>query len=139
MFAKPHKGNSVCLFEVFSRDLFFDRQTRNKSFGKDKKKFAQTTSVIAETENSRKAENKQDLEKTLVELNDEKVSEKLNEKKLKREVLAEKNTGLKEATKKSRQSGPTEKELWDRLDTFNKKFVQAKQHKKNKSKKNLIA
>ena len=26
----PGEGNSVCLFEVFSRDLLFNRQTRNK-------------------------------------------------------------------------------------------------------------
>ena len=107
---------------------------------KDKKKFAQTISVTAETESNKKAENeKKDLAKTLVEVNDEKVCEKLNEKKLKRKVLAEKNTGLKEATKKRRKSGPTEKELWDRLDTLNKKFMQPKEHKKKKkSKKNLI-
>ena len=30
MFAKSHENNSVCLFEVLSRDLFFNRQTRNK-------------------------------------------------------------------------------------------------------------
>ena len=104
---------------------------------KDKKKFAQPTSVISETENNKKAENDQDLEKTLVEVNDEKVSEKLNEKKLKRKVLAEKNTGLKEATKKCRKSGPTEKELWGRLDNLNKKFVQAKEHKKKQIKEKL--
>ena len=73
-----------------------------------------------------------------MEVNYEKVSEKLNEKKLKRKVHTEKNTGLKEATKKRCKSGPTEKELWDRLYTLNKKFVQAKEHKKNKLKKNLI-
>ena len=105
---------------------------------KDKKNFAQTTSVIAEIENNKKIENEQDLEKNLVEVNEEKVSENLNEKKLKRKVLAEKNIGLKEATKKRRKSGPTEKELWDCLDTLNKQFVQAKVHKRNKSNKNLI-
>ena len=55
---------------------------------------------------------------------------------MKRKIFAEKNTGLKEATKK--RLGPTEKELWDCMDTLNKKFVQTKEHKKNKSKKNLI-
>ena len=96
---------------------------------KNKKNFAtQTRYVVAETENNKNAENKQDLDKTLVEVDGEKVSEKLNEKKSKRKVLAEKNTGLKEATKKRRKSGPTEKELWDCLDTLNKKFVQAKEN-----------
>ena len=58
---------------------------------KDKKKFGQTTSVTVETAvNNKKPENEKDLEKTLVDVNDEKVSEKLNEKKLKRKVLAEK-------------------------------------------------
>ena len=96
---------------------------------KNKKNFAtQTRYVVAETENNKNAENKQDLDKTLVKVDGEKVSEKLNEKKSKRKVLAEKNTGLKEATKKRRKSGPTEKELWDCLDTLNKKFVQAKEN-----------
>ena len=31
MFAKPHEDCPVCLFEVFSRDLLFNRQTWNKS------------------------------------------------------------------------------------------------------------
>ena len=98
---------------------------------KDKKKFGQTTSVTVETAvNNKKPENEKDLEKTLVDVNGEKVSEKLNEKKLKRKVLAEKNTGLKEATKKRRKSAPTEKELWDCLDILNQKFMQAKEHKK---------
>ena len=101
---------------------------------KDKKKFRQTTSVTVETVNNKKPENEQDIEKTLTEVNDEKVSEKLNEKKLKRKVLAEKNTGLKEATKKRRNSAPTEKEFWDRLDTLNEKFVQAKEHAKKQIK-----
>ena len=70
-----------------------------------------------------------------MEVNDEKISEKLNEKKLKRKVLAEKNTGLKEATKKWRQSGPTEMELWDLLGILNKKFVQPKEHKKTNQRK----
>ena len=69
------------------------------------------------------------------DVNDEKVNETLNEKKLKRKVLAEKNTGLKEATKKRRKSsGPTEKELWDRLYTLNKKFAQVKENKKKQIK-----
>ena len=66
---------------------------------KDKKKFAQTAVVTVETANNKKPENEQDLEKTLV-VEDEKVSKELNEKKLKRKVLAEKNTSLKEAAKK---------------------------------------
>ena len=57
---------------------------------------------------------------------DEKVSKELNEKKLKRKMLAEKNTSLKEAAKKPRKSAATEKELWDRFDNLNKKFMQAK-------------
>ena len=99
---------------------------------KDKKKFAETT------DNKKPAESDQNLEKTLV-VEDEKVSKELNEKNLKRKALAEKNTGLKEAAKKRRKSAATKKELWDRLDTLNKKFMQAKEHKKNKSKKNLIS
>ena len=105
---------------------------------KDKKNFATqtTTSVVAETENNRKAENEQDLEKALVEVDNKKVSEKLNEKKLKRKVLAEKNTGLKEATKKRRKStGPTEKELWECLGTLNKKFAQTKENEKTNQRK----
>ena len=70
-----------------------------------------------------------------MEVDDEKVREKLNKKKLKRKEIAEKNTELKEATKKQRKTGPTEKELWDRLDTLNKKFVQAKEHKKTNQRK----
>ena len=70
-------------------------------------------------------------------LEDEKVSKELNEKKLKRKFLAEKNTGLKEAAKKRRKS-PSEKELWDCLDSLNKKIVSAKEHKQSKSKKSLI-
>ena len=102
--------------------------------------FGETTSVTVETAvNNKKPENEKDLEKPLVEVNDEKVSEKLNDKKLGRKVPAEKNTGLKEATRKRRKSAPTEKELWDRLDILNNKFVQAKEHKKNnKTKTNLI-
>ena len=45
---------------------------------KDKKKFVQTTSATVETEKNKKPENEQDLEKDLVEVDDEKVSEKLN-------------------------------------------------------------
>ena len=45
--------------------------------------------------------------------------------------------GLKEAPKKGRKTA-TEKELWDCLDTLNKKFVQTKEQKQNKSNKNLI-
>ena len=56
-------------------------------------------------------ENSDNLEKTLVEVDDEKVIGKLNGKKLKRKVLAEKNTGLKEATKKRCKTRPTEKKL----------------------------
>ena len=62
-------------------------------------------------------------------------------KKMKRRALAEKNTALKEASKKRRKSRPetTEKELWERLDTLNNKFKVMKDlKKKNKSKKNLI-
>ena len=63
------------------------------------------------------------------EKNDEKISEKLNEKKAKRKILAEKNTGLQEVTKKrSRKPQPSRKELWERLDTLNKKFVQTREH-----------
>ena len=75
------------------------------------------------------------MEKTLIE--DEKAIKELNEKKLKKKVLAEKNTGLKETAKKCRKTA-TEKELWDCLDTLNKKFVQTKDQKQNKSNKNLI-
>ena len=60
---------------------------------------------------------------------------------MKRRALAEKNTALKEASKKRRKSRPetTEKELWERLDTLNNKFKVMKDlKKKNKSKKNLI-
>ena len=62
-------------------------------------------------------------------------------KKLKRKALAEKNTALKEATKKRRRSQPeaSEKELRERLDTLNKRFKVMKDLKKqNKSKKNLF-
>ena len=43
---------------------------------------------------------------------------------MKRRALSEKNTALKEASKKRRKSRPetTEKELWERLDTLNNKF-----------------
>ena len=46
---------------------------------------------------------------------DEKLIKQLQEKKLKRKVLAEKNTALKEAAKKCCRSRPesTEKELWE--------------------------
>ena len=61
---------------------------------------------------------------------------------MKRKALAEKNTDLKEASKKRRKSRQetTEKELWERLDTLNSKFKVMKdlKKKKNKSKKNLI-
>ena len=60
-----------------------------------KKKFSQTVS------DRKLAENEQNLEK---KLEDGKVSRELNEKKLKRKVLAEKNTGLKEAAKKNVES-----------------------------------
>ena len=98
MFAKPHKDHPVCIFKVFSEiySLIDKRGINLKSeflltfqLWKDKKKFAQTTSVTVETVNNKKPENEQDLEKTLV-VEDEKVSKELNEKKLKRKVLAEK-------------------------------------------------
>ena len=100
---------------------------------KDKKKF------LPFSTNEKKSENKQALEKSIEE--DEKVSKELKEKKLKRKALAEKNTALKEAAKKRRKSQPeaTEKELWERLDTLNKRFKVMKDLKKqNKSKKNLF-
>ena len=98
---------------------------------KDKKKFSQPS-------NDKKPYGKieqQCLEKTLIE--DENVTKELNEKKLKRKVLAEKNTGLKEAAKKRRKTA-TKNELWDCIDTLNNKSVQTKEQKQNKSKNNLI-
>ena len=99
---------------------------------KDKKKFSSST-------NEKKSENEQALEKNIEE--DKKVSKELKEKKLKRKALSEKNNALKEATKKRRKSQPeaTEKELWERLDTLNKRFKLMKDLKKqNRSKMNLI-
>ena len=51
---------------------------------------------------------------------------------MKRKALAEKNTALKEASKKRRKSRPetTEKELWERIDTLNNKFKMMKDLKK---------
>ena len=95
---------------------------------KDKIKFAQDSKKLNATPENNNNNEQNNFEKTLV-VEDEKVSKGLNEKKLKRKVLAERNTGLKEAAKKCRKSAATEKELWDRLDTLNKKFVQAKEHK----------
>ena len=99
---------------------------------KDKKKF------LPNSTNEKKSENEQALEKNIEE--DEKVSKQLQEKKLKRKAHAEKNTALKEASKKRRRAQPetTEKELWERLDTLNKNFKVMKHLKKNKFKKNLI-
>ena len=60
---------------------------------------------------------------------------------MKRKALAEKNTALKEASRKSCKSRleTTEKELRERLDTLNNKFKVMKDlKKKNRSKKNLI-
>ena len=139
MFAKSHQNNPVCLFEVFSRDVFFNRLTLKVNFcsrlklWKDKKKF------LPNSTNEKKFENEQALEKNIEE--DEKVSEELKERKLKRKSLAEKNTALKEAAKKYRKSRPevSENELWERLDTLNKMFKVMKDLKKqNKSKKNLV-
>ena len=87
----------------------------------------------------KKSESDEALEKNIEE--GEKVIIELKEKKLKRKVLAEKNTALKEAVKKRCKSKPvvSEKELWERLDTLNGKFKVIKDLKKqNKSKKNLI-
>ena len=100
---------------------------------KDKKKF------LPNRINEKKSENEQALEKIIEE--DEKVSKELKEKKSKRKALPEKNTALKEAAKNRRKSQPeaTEKELWERLDTLNKRFKLMKDLKKqNKSRKNLI-
>ena len=72
---------------------------------------------------------------------DEKLIKQLQEKKMKRKALAEKNTALKEASKKRCKSlsETTEKELRERLDTLNNKFKVMKDlKKKNKSKNNLI-
>ena len=97
---------------------------------KDKKKFS---TIITN-------ENEQPLEKKIEE--NEKIIKELQEKKLKRKVLAEKNTALKEAVKKRCRSRPetTEKELWEELGTLNKKFKVIKdlKKKKNSCKKNLI-
>ena len=51
---------------------------------------------------------------------------------MKRKALAEKNTALKEASKKRRKSRPetTEKELWERIDTLKNKFKMMKDLKK---------
>ena len=51
---------------------------------------------------------------------------------MKRKALTEKNTALKEASKKRCRSRPesTEKELWERLDTLNNKFKVMKDLKK---------
>ena len=87
----------------------------------------------------KKSEDEQPLENKIEE--DEKLIKQLQKKKLKGKALAEKNTALKEATKKRRRSRPecTEKELWERLNTLNIKFKVMKDlKKKNKSKKNLI-
>ena len=83
---------------------------------KDKKK-----SLTIST-NEKKCENEQPLEKKIEE--DEKLIKQLQEKKLKRKVLAEKNKSLKEAAKKRCKSQPeaSETELWERLNTLNKKF-----------------
>ena len=72
---------------------------------------------------------------------DEKVGKQLEEKKLKRKFLAEKNTVLKESSKKRCNSQPktSEKELWDHLQVLNKNFKVMKDMKKqSKPKKNLI-
>ena len=60
---------------------------------------------------------------------------------MKRKALAEKNTALKEPSKKRGKSRPEtiEKELCERLNTLNNKFKVMKDlKKKDKSKKNLI-
>ena len=75
------------------------------------------------------------MERNLIE--DENATKELNQKKLKRKVLAKKNTGLKKAAEKRRKTA-TKEELWDCLDTLNNKSVQTKEQKQNKSKKNLI-
>ena len=62
------------------------------------------------------------------------MSRELNEKKLKRKVLAAKKKQQKKTSKVSYQN-----KWWDRLDSLNKKFVKAKEYKQNKSKKSLIA
>ena len=82
---------------------------------KDKKKFSTINT------NEKKSEDKQPLEK---KIEDEKLIKQLQERKLKRKALAEKNTALKEASKKCCKSRPetTEKELWEWLDTLNNKF-----------------
>ena len=62
-------------------------------------------------------------------------------KVIKRKVLGEKNSTTvgEESTKRSRKPQTSEKELWEHLDTLNKKFAVAKEHKKkNKTKKTLI-
>ena len=96
---------------------------------KDKKKF------LPNSIKEKKSENEPALGKNIEE--DEKLSKELKEKKSKRKALAERNTALKEAAKKRRKSQPeaTEKELWERLDTVNKRFKLMKDLKKqNKSK-----
>ena len=134
MFAESHENNSVCLFEVFSRNLLSYRQDRinlkteflvTSKLWKDKKKFSTIST------NEKRSDDQQPLEK---KIEDEKLIKQLQEKKLKRKALAEKNTALKEASKKRRRSRPdsTEKELWERLDTLNNKFKVMKDLKKKK-------
>ena len=92
MFADLHESNSVCLFEVFSRNLLSYRQSEfllTFKLWKDKKKF------LTISTNEKKSEDEQPLEKKIEE--DEKLIKQLQEKKLKRKTLAEKNTALKEA------------------------------------------
>ena len=98
MVARTHENNSVCLFEVFSRNLLSYRQRgiNLKSeflltfkLWKDKKKFSTIST------NEKKSEDEQLLEK---KTEDEKLIKQLQEKKLNRKALAEKNTALKEAS-----------------------------------------
>ena len=95
MVAKTHENNSVCLFEVFSRNLLSYRQRGSNlkseflltfKLWKDKKKFSTIST------NEKKSEDEQPLEK---KTEDEKLMKQLQEKKLKRKALTEKKYSFK--------------------------------------------
>ena len=115
------KSESLLTFKVWKDKKIFPVQQQPTST-------AENISSVSIDENEENAVSTQNFA-TLYGLN-------VDEKKANRKILGEKNTA---ELKRSRKPQTSEKELWERLDTLNKKFAAAKEHnKKNKPKKKLV-